>query len=109
MRGALVRRAWVAGAGPTAWVRGGGDWRRGWAESVRRVLLADWRPCQVSVRVGVWGADLHGVFQQCGVGYAWTLGLVRRQVALSGLLLQVAVSGIGLLLRGGAGGLRKCS
>ena len=37
-------------------------------------------------RASVWGAGRHGVFPQCGVGHAWTLGLVRRPVALSGLL-----------------------
>ena len=33
-----------------------------------------------------WGAGRRVVFPQCGVGHAWTLGLVRRPVALSGLL-----------------------
>ena len=42
-------------------------------------------------RVGIdwasaWGAGRRGVFQQCGVGHAWALGLVRRLVSLSGLL-----------------------
>jgi hypothetical protein len=37
--------------------------------------------------VGAWWAGRHGVFQLCGVGHAWMLGLVRRPVALSGLLL----------------------
>jgi hypothetical protein len=50
--------------------------------------------------VGVWEACRHGVFQLCGVRYAWTLGLVRRLVDLSGLLLRW-LSGILLLLRGG--------
>jgi hypothetical protein len=38
------------------------------------------------VRASVWGAGRRGVFPQCGVGHAWALGLVRRPVALSGLL-----------------------
>jgi len=50
--------------------------------------------------VGVWEACRHGVFQLCGVRCAWTLGLVRRLVDLSGLLLRW-LSGIRLLLRGG--------
>jgi len=37
-------------------------------------------------RASAWGAGRHGVFPQCGVGHAWSLGLVRRPVALSGLL-----------------------
>ena len=51
------------------------------------VLLAARRPCQGGVRVGVWGAGRRCVFQMCGVRCVWTLGLVRRPVALSGLLL----------------------
>ena len=53
MRGALVRRAWAAGAGTTVWVRGVGAWRRGWAASVGRVLLATLRTCDGGVQVGV--------------------------------------------------------
>jgi hypothetical protein len=37
-------------------------------------------------RASAWGAGRRGVFPQCGVGHAWALGLVRRPVALSGLL-----------------------
>ena len=40
-----------------------------------------------SQRVGEWWAGRCGVFQRCGVGYAWTLGLVRRPVSLLGMLL----------------------
>jgi hypothetical protein len=39
-----------------------------------------------SVLTGACGAGRRCVFQRCGVGHAWTLGLVRRPVALSGLL-----------------------
>jgi len=38
------------------------------------------------VRTGVCGAEQRGVFPRCGVGHAWTFGLVLRPVALSGLL-----------------------
>ena len=51
--------------------------------------------------MGEWWAGRHCVFQLCGVGHAWTLGLVGlesggsfRTVALA------AVSSIGLPLRG---------
>jgi len=37
------------------------------------------------VRAGAWGAGRLGVFPRCCVGHAWTLGLVRRPMALSGL------------------------
>jgi hypothetical protein len=56
--------------------------------SVGRVLLAARRLCPRGVRVGVWRTGRLSVFQRCRVGYAWTLGLVRRLVALSGLLLR---------------------
>ena len=52
------------------------------------VLLAAGRACGSCVRVGVWEACRPGVFQLCGVRYAWTLELVRRLVGLSGLLLR---------------------
>jgi hypothetical protein len=86
-RGAIMRRASTAGAGATTWVRGVGAWRRGWAASVGGVLLAAGRACGNGVRVGMSGAGRRGAFRLCGVEYAWTLGLVRSQVALSGLLL----------------------
>ena len=41
-----------------------------------------------SLRIGEWWAGRHCVFPQYGVGHAWTLGLVRCPVALSGLLLR---------------------
>ena len=44
--------------------------------------------CGGSLRVDAWGAGRRGVFPRCGVGHAWTLGLVRRPVAISGLLLR---------------------
>jgi len=84
---ALVWRAWVAGAGTTAWVRGACACRHGWDESVGRVLLAARCPCQDGVWVVVWGSCRRGVFLLCGVRCAWMLGLVRHLVALSGLLL----------------------
>jgi hypothetical protein len=37
--------------------------------------------------VGEWWAGRRCVFPLYGVGHAWTLGLVRRLVALSGMLL----------------------
>jgi hypothetical protein len=40
----------------------------------------------IDVQAVAWGSGRHSVFQRCGVGHAWTLGLVRRLVALSGLL-----------------------
>jgi hypothetical protein len=39
MRGTQVLCGYAAGVGATTWVRGGGAWRRGWAESVGRVPL----------------------------------------------------------------------
>jgi hypothetical protein len=42
-----------------------------------------------SLRAGTWGAGRLGVFPRCGVGHAWTLGLVRRPVAISGLLRRL--------------------
>ena len=85
-RGALVRRAWAAGAGATTWVRGVGACRRGWVACVGRVPLAARRTGGGGMRVGVLGAGRRGVFPLCGVGHACALGLVRRPVALSGLL-----------------------
>ena len=38
------------------------------------------------VWASAWGAGRRCVFPQCGVEYTWALGLVRRPVALSGLL-----------------------
>jgi hypothetical protein len=40
-----------------------------------------------SQRMGEWWAVMRCVFPWCGVGHGWTLGLVRRPVALSGMLL----------------------
>jgi hypothetical protein len=86
MRGAQVRRVCTAGVWATTWVRGGGTWSRGWAAYVGRVPLASARTREDCVRPGAWGVGRRCVFPQCGVGHAWTLGLVRRPVALSGLL-----------------------
>jgi hypothetical protein len=44
------------------------------------------RACQGGVRVETWRTGQHSVLPPCGVWYAWTLGLVRRPVALLGLL-----------------------
>jgi len=93
-RSALVRRASTAG-GATTWVRGVGAWRRGWAASVGRVLLAPGRACENCVRVVVSRAGRRGVFQRCGVEYTWTLGLVRSPVALSGLWLRPQYRALG--------------
>ena len=51
------------------------------------VLIAAGRNWGVCERVGACRAGLRCVCALCGVGHAWTLGLVRRPVALSGLLL----------------------
>jgi hypothetical protein len=58
----------------------------------RRPLVAccsqrDW-PWGGSQHVGEWWAGRHCVFPRCGVGYAWTLGVVRHPVGLSGMLLR---------------------
>ena len=87
-RGAIMRRASTAGAGATTWVRGVGAWRRGWAASVGGVVLAAGRACGNGVRVGMSGAGRRGAFRRCRFECAWTLGLVRGPVALSGLLLR---------------------
>ena len=86
-RGALVRRAWAEGAGATTWVRGVGAWRRGWSASVGGVLAAG-RACGNGVWVGMSGAGRRGAFRRCRFECAWTLGLVRGLVTLSGLLLR---------------------
>ncbi len=100
-RGALVRRAWAAGAGATTWVRGGGAWRRGWPACVGRVLIAARPTGGGGVRVGVQGTGRRGVFPLCGVGHACALGLVRRPVALSGLLPRGPSEASCSFLRGG--------
>jgi hypothetical protein len=76
--------------------------------SVGRVLLAARRLCPRGVRVGVWRTGRLSVFQRCRVGYAWTLGLVRRLVALSGLLLRWLSRAFGSYCLGG-GWVPKCS
>jgi hypothetical protein len=87
-RGAIMRHVSTAGTRATTWVRGFGTWRRGWAASVGGVLLAVGRACGNCVRVGVSGAGRRGAFRLCRVECAWTLGLLRGPVALSGLLLR---------------------
>ena len=58
-----------------------------------RVVVVRWRgPARIWADMrgrcaGGRVSGLHGAFRLCGVEYAWTLGLVRSQVALSGLLL----------------------
>lgn len=82
-----AREAWVtAGVGATAWVQGGGAWRLAWAASVGLVPITAGRASRGGVRVDSWGAGRLSVFPLRGVRYAWTIGLVRRPVALSGLL-----------------------
>jgi hypothetical protein len=87
-RGAIMRRASTAGAGATTWVRGVCAWRRWWVTSVGGVLLAAGRACGNGVRVDMSGAGRRGAFRRCRFECAWTLGLVRGPVALSGLLLR---------------------
>ena len=55
-----------------------------------------------------WGAGRRVVFPQCGVGHAWTLGLVLRPVSLSGMLAGRRL-GHGVTAAWGAGALRKGS
>jgi hypothetical protein len=52
------------------------------------VLLGTGRSWGVCGRMGVWRAGRSCVCPRCGAGHAWTLGLVRRPVALSWLLLR---------------------
>jgi len=87
-----------AGCASAAWVHGGslvndmGAGRRWLTPRVGGVRwsgpLAAVRAREDGVRAGVWGVGQRCVFPQCGVGHAWTLGLVLRLVALSGLLRQ---------------------
>ena len=83
-------------AGYTHAARAGGGSRID-ALGARRRCLAQWvvggrwsaTGCAGGVyeRVVTWWAGRHSVFLRCGVGHAWTLGMVQRQVALSKLLL----------------------
>ena len=50
---------------------------------------------------GTWRAGRRCVFAQCGVGHAPALGLVRRPVALSGLLRWSLSGGVPRLLHAG--------
>jgi hypothetical protein len=68
---------------------------RVWATSVGGVLLAAVRACGNCVRVGMSGAGRRGAFRQCRFECAWTLGLVRGPVALSGLLLRPPSQALG--------------
>jgi hypothetical protein len=79
-----MRSGRSAGVGATPWVQGDGTCHRGWAEAVGRVRVAAGRAWGVYDRV----VTCQAVLAQCGVGHAWTLGMVRRQVVLSGLLIQ---------------------
>ena len=88
VRGARVRRGCAAGAWAASWVRGGGAWRRGWEAYVGREPLTVAREHVGVVRAVAWGSGRLGVFPQCGVEHAWALGLLRRPVTLSGLLLR---------------------
>ena len=59
----------------------------------RRALVGSPVAAVTQTRVGIdrtraWAGGRRCVFPQCGVGYAWALGLVRCPVALSGLLRQ---------------------
>jgi hypothetical protein len=64
--------------------------------------------CVGVVRASPWGAGRRGVFSRCGVGHVWAIGLVRRPVALSGLLHQSRL-GHNVTARYGTGTLRKGS
>jgi len=110
-RGTIMRRASTAGAGATTWVRGVGAWRRGWASSVGGVLLVAGRVCGNGVRVGMSGAGRRSAFWRCRFECAWTLGLVRGPVALSGLLLRASGRRVGhwAAIAWREGGFRKCS
>ena len=81
VQGTLMRRGRAAGVGATPWVPGGGAWHHGWAETVGP-------PARDGSQLGGVRAGRRHVCPRCGVGHAWTLGLVRRLVALSGLLLR---------------------
>ena len=50
-------------------------------------------------RAAGWAGRL-SVFQRCGVGHAWTLGLVRRPVTLSGMLLRWPSGAFGSCIEG---------
>ena len=101
-----------AGCAGAAWVRGGSlgrgmrAGRRCLAPQVGSVRWAGSFPA-TSTRVlveltGTWRAGRRCVFPQCGVGHASALGLVRRPVAISGLL-RWSPSGAycGCCIRGG--------
>jgi len=86
-----------AGCAGAVWVRGGSlgsGMRAGRLCLAQRVGCVRWSGSRTRVtltrvlvaQAGTWGAGRHCVFPQCGVGHASAVGLVRRPVALSGLL-----------------------
>jgi hypothetical protein len=85
-----------AGYAGAAWVRGrslGSGMRAGRRCLAQRVGVVRWAGSLPATRTrvlvaleGTWRAGRRCVFPQCGVGHASALGLVRRQVAISGLL-----------------------
>jgi hypothetical protein len=85
-----------AGYAGAAWVRGGSlgsGMRAGRRCLAPRVGVVRWAGSLPATRTrvlvaleGTWRAGRRCVFPQCGVGHASALGLVRRQVAISGLL-----------------------
>ena len=86
VRGTQVRRGYAEGVWVGACVRGGGAWHRWWVAYVGRVPLPT-RTRVLVARAVTWGAGRRCVFPQCGVRHVSALGLVRRPVVLSGLLL----------------------
>ena len=56
--------------------------------SVGLVLFATGHVWEGSARVDAWRAGRHCVFPLYGVEHSWKLGLVRRLMTLSGMLLR---------------------
>ena len=87
VQGAIMRRGRSAGVGATPWVRETvSDTTGGWRPLV--VVHGTGSSWEVCGRVVAWRAERRCECQRCGVVHTWTLGLVRRPVALSGMLLR---------------------
>ena len=102
LRAGCAGAAWVRGESLGSGMRAG---RRCLAPRVGGVRWAGSLPAtQTRVLValaGTWRAGRRCVFAQCGVGHAPALGLVRRPVALSGLLRWSPSGGVPRLLHAG--------
>jgi len=102
LRAGCAGAAWVRGESLGSGMRAG---RRCLAPRVGGVRWAGSLPAtQTRVLValaGTWRAGRRCVFAQCGVGHAPALGLVRRPVALSGLLRWSLSGGVPRLLHAG--------